>query len=72
MNLAEIELNVSELDLSSGYDLVYDLLDAYGLPRASITRLRSGSYDRSPEPNESANARRLTSDRDECGDSAWQ
>ena len=52
MNLAEIERNVDELDLSVGFDLIYDLLQAYGLPKASITRLRKGSYNRSDKENE--------------------
>ncbi len=45
MNLNEIEEKVSRLDLTKGFDLVYELLTAYGLPRSSITRLRNGSYD---------------------------
>ena len=52
MNLAEIERNVDELDLSVGFGLLYDLLLAYGLPKASITRLQKGSYDRSVNDDE--------------------
>ncbi|MEX2274993.1 MAG: DNA methyltransferase [Actinomycetota bacterium] len=52
MNLAEIEMRVAMLDTTQGFDLIYDLLLAYGLPRASISRLRSGSYNKSPLPNE--------------------
>jgi len=47
MNLAEIEHNVANLDVSRGFDLIYDLLRAYGIPNASISRLRSGTYNRS-------------------------
>ncbi len=47
MNLAEVEQRVGELDLSVGFDLIYDLLLAYGLPKASVSRLRNGSYDKS-------------------------
>ena len=52
VNLAEIERNVEELDLSVGFDLIYDLLQAYGLPKSSITRLRKGSYNQSVNENE--------------------
>lgn len=52
MNLAEIEHNVAELDYSKGFDLIYDLLRAYGLPKASITRLQKGTYNRSDTDNE--------------------
>lgn len=47
MNLAEIENNLEVLDLDQGMDLIYDLLRAYGLPRASISKLKSGTYDKS-------------------------
>lgn len=47
MNLADVEQRVAQLDLASGFDLIYDLLLAYGLPRASVTRVRNGSYDKS-------------------------
>lgn len=52
MNLAEIEQNVARLDTSQRFDLVYDLLRAYGIPKASISRLKSGTYDRSKDENE--------------------
>ena len=38
---------MGELDLSGGFDLIYDLLLAYGLPKASVSRVRNGSYDKS-------------------------
>jgi hypothetical protein len=52
MNLQQIEQNVANVDLSQGFDLIYDLLRAYGIPKASISRLKSGTYDRSKEDNE--------------------
>lgn len=47
MNLAEVEKQVGELDMDQGFDLIYDLLLAYGLPKASVSRVRNGSYDKS-------------------------
>lgn len=47
MNLAEIERNIAELDSNQGFDLIYELLRAYGLPRASISKLKAGTYDKS-------------------------
>jgi hypothetical protein len=47
MNLQEIEDRVAQLDLAEGPELIYSLLGAYGLPKASISRLRSGTYNRS-------------------------
>ena len=47
MNLAEVEKRVGELDFDLGFDLIYDLLLAYGLPRASVSRVRNGSYNKS-------------------------
>lgn len=52
MNLAEIEQHVADLDVDQGFDLIYDLLRAYGLPKASIGRLRSGTHDRSGRVDE--------------------
>jgi hypothetical protein len=52
MNLAEIEQQVAELDVAQGFDLIYDLLLAYGLPKASVSRLRSGTYNKSTAANE--------------------
>ncbi len=47
MNLQEIEGRVAELDLAQGPELIYALLEAYGLPKAGIARLKSGTYNRS-------------------------
>ena len=52
MNLQEIEDRVAELDLAQGPGLIYSLLSAYGLPKAGIARLRSGTYNRSAVPGE--------------------
>ncbi|HEV3094950.1 MAG TPA: DNA methyltransferase [Solirubrobacteraceae bacterium] len=52
MNLQEIEDRVARLDLAEGSELIYSLLLAYGLPKAGIARLRSGTYNRSAVPGE--------------------
>lgn len=54
MNLQEIEQNVTSLSLNptQGFDFIYDLLRAYGIPKASISRLKKGTHDRSKEDNE--------------------
>ena len=52
MNLQEIEDRVAQLDLAEGPELIYSLLLAYGLPKAGIARLRSGTYNRSTVPGE--------------------
>lgn len=52
MNLKEIEQKVGELDTSPGPEFLYDLLRAYEIPKASIGRLRSGSYDKSAREDE--------------------
>lgn len=50
MNIAQIEENLKELiEDYSEEEFIYDFLLAYGLPKASITRLRKGSYDLSDE-----------------------
>jgi hypothetical protein len=52
MSLAEIEKRVAELDTRTGFEFIYDLLRAYGLPASSITRLQTGSYDMSTSDDE--------------------
>jgi hypothetical protein len=52
MNLGEIEQQVASLDTDQGFDLIYDLLRAYGLPKASIARLRTGTHNRSDREGE--------------------
>ena len=46
MKLADIEEDLAAVDLAAGQDLIYELLAAYGIPQASITKLRSGTYNR--------------------------
>jgi len=45
MQLHEVETNVADLDLRLGFDLIFDLLRAYGVASASITRLQKGTYN---------------------------
>lgn len=52
VDLAEINRRIAEIDLSKDFDLIFDLLDAYGVPKASLTRLRTGTYNRSDRPGE--------------------
>lgn len=54
MNIIQIEENLHSL--IKGYkkeEFIYDLLRAYGLPKASITRLKKGSYDLSDDEDDS-------------------
>lgn len=52
MNLKEIEERVGAVGAVEEPEFLFDLLRAYGIPKASITRLRSGSYNRSDQANE--------------------
>ena len=52
MDLGTVEENVASLDVSQGFDLIFDLLLAYGFPRASVARLRKGSLNQSEVENE--------------------
>ncbi|MGI8727753.1 MAG: class I SAM-dependent DNA methyltransferase [Solirubrobacterales bacterium] len=52
MNLAEIEERVAAIEDAQGVEFLYGLLEAYGLPKASISRLRSGSYDKAVRDDE--------------------
>ncbi|ANL28602.1 type II restriction enzyme methylase subunit YeeA [Rhizobium phaseoli] len=46
MNIGKVEENVQSLSDSLSRDtFIYELLTAYGLPKASITRLQQGSYN---------------------------
>ena len=49
MKLADAKSAVEQIDLNAGQDLIYELLSAYGIAQASITRLRSGDYNQSSE-----------------------
>lgn len=53
MNLGKIEENVHKLtqQVSQG-EFIYELLLAYGLPKASITRLKDGAYNLSKKSGE--------------------
>ena len=53
MNIGQIESKLRELAEShSGDSFIYDLLLAYGLPKASIARLQKGSLNLSKTPGE--------------------
>ena len=53
MNLREIEERVAALDVSVGRaSFIYDLLEAYGFPKASIARLQRGTNNRAKSANE--------------------
>jgi hypothetical protein len=52
MQLHEVETNVADLDLRLGFDLIFDLLRAYGVAGASITRLQKGTYNRAAGDDE--------------------
>lgn len=52
MNLREIEERVAAIDAQPGVEYLSDLLLAYGLPRTSISRLMSGTYDKAETPHE--------------------
>lgn len=50
MNIDQIESKVQSIDKTSS-DFIYELLRAYGLPKASISRLRSGNLNLSKVEN---------------------
>lgn len=52
MNLKEIEERVADVRVAEGSEFLFELLRAYGIQKASITRLRSGSYNRSEQEGE--------------------
>lgn len=52
VNLREIEERVADIRAAEGSEFLFELLRAYGIPKASITRLRSGSYNRSEQEGE--------------------
>jgi len=51
MKLADIEERLTQLDLDAGQDLIFELLAAYGTPQTSITKLRTGTYNKSGDSN---------------------
>lgn len=53
MNITQLENNLKKLVVSySKENFIYDLLTAYGLPKASITRLRKGNLNLSKQAGE--------------------
>ncbi len=52
MDLGQIEENVEALDTSKGFDFVYDLLAAYGFPKATLARLKKGTDSVAPSETE--------------------
>ncbi len=52
MDLGQIEENVEALDTAKGFDFVYDLLAAYGFPKATIARLKKGTDSVAPSATE--------------------
>jgi hypothetical protein len=52
MNLREIEGHLAAAKTLEGSEFLFELLSAYGIPKASITRLRTGSYNRSEQEGE--------------------
>lgn len=52
MTLREIEERVAAAKALEGGEFLFELLRAYGIPKASITRLRTGSYNRSEQEGE--------------------
>ena len=52
MNLKEIEEGVAAVGAAEKPEFLFELLRAYGLPAASVTRLRNGSYNKARNDNE--------------------
>ncbi len=52
MTLREIEERVAAIEPRPGVEYLGDLLLAYGLPRASVSRLMSGTYDKADTADE--------------------
>jgi hypothetical protein len=52
MNLREIEERVVAVEPRPGVEYLSDLLLAYGLPRTSVSRLMSGTYDKAETADE--------------------
>lgn len=52
MNLKEIEERVAAVGAAEEPEFLFELLRAYGLPAASVTRLRNGSYNKARNDNE--------------------
>lgn len=52
MNLKEIEERVADVRTAEGSEFLFELLRAYGIPKAAITRLRTGSYNKADQEGE--------------------
>jgi len=52
VNLSEVEERLAGVAASERSEFLFELLRAYGIPKASITRLQSGSYNRSDQAGE--------------------
>lgn len=52
MNLREIEERVANVCGAEESEFLFELLRAYGIPKAAITRLRSGSYNKAGQEGE--------------------
>ena len=52
MNLREVEERVADVGSAARSEFLFELPRAYDLPKASITRLRSGTYNRSKKDDE--------------------
>ena len=52
MKLREVEERLAAAKALEGGEFLFELLRAYGIPKASITRLRTGSYNRSEQEGE--------------------
>jgi len=52
MNLKEIEERVAAVGAAGEPEFLFELLRAYGLPAASVTRLRKGSYNKTRNDDE--------------------
>jgi hypothetical protein len=52
MNLREIEERVAAIEPRPGVEYLGELLLAYGLPRTSVSRLMSGTYDKAESADE--------------------
>jgi len=51
-SLAEVEIALDDIDSSKGFDLIFDLLIAYGTAKSTISRLKKGSSNKAKEPNQ--------------------
>lgn len=50
--IAEVESKLDDLDTSTGYDLIFDLLLIYGTAKSGVSKARSGSSNKIDEPGQ--------------------